>query len=65
MRLGELSAELAKAVDALMAVDATLCACRWSFDRPISGNCNCDIHAAHRIMRPIVAAYDAKHGEKA
>jgi hypothetical protein len=43
--------ECRKLRDAMEAIDATLCDCRYGSERPLVGECNCDIHAAHRIAR--------------
>ena len=49
-RLEAAKAEGAAAREALDAVDSTLSECRYSFEvgRPLP--CNCDIHAAHKII---------------
>lgn len=42
-------------IDALEAVDATLCACRYD-NNP---GCNCDIHAARRIIAEAILKAEA------
>lgn len=50
IELDKAKADLAAALKALDAVDSTLSECRYSFEvgRPLP--CNCDIHAAHKII---------------
>ena len=62
-RVDPVKAQLA---EALRDADATLCACRYGSQRlGTDEQCNCDIHAAHRILRAALAAYDSEAGEKA
>ena len=54
-QLAESQARECGAREALESADATLCSCRYkSADRPTI--CNCDIHAAHRIIQAALAA---------